>query len=78
MSLRNAFRDPYDWLHAALGFAACLINLLPYGWIPSIAIMLTFVVYETLQAEKPIDSYCDILEFLVGCMLAVPVLLFLT
>jgi len=78
MSLRNAFRDPYDWLHAALGFAACLINLLPYGWILSMTFMFAFVVYEALQAEKPLDSYCDLLEFLVGYALAVPLLLFLT
>gem|GEM_PF-2619408 len=75
MRLRNAFRKPSDLFHAIIGFIACLFNFLPFGWIPSLLIILIFAIYESLQAESPIQSYCDLVEFLVGFVLALPLLL---
>jgi len=75
LRLRNAFRKPSDLFHATLGFVACLFNLLPFGWIPSLLIILVFAIYESLQTESPVQSYCDLIEFLVGFVLALPLLL---
>jgi len=72
--IRNAFTYWTDWLHAILGFIACLINILPYGWIVSIVIILIFVVYQAVEAEAPMESYHDLIEFVVGFMLGLPVL----
>jgi len=74
MSLRNAFTSLGDYVHAFLGFLSCLVNALPYGWIPSLLIMLVFMAYEALEAERPAESYYDLVEFICGFILAVPVL----
>ena len=72
--IRNAFTSLSDIFHAILGFIACLVNVLPYGWIVSLIITLIFTVYEALEAETPAESYHDLIEFLVGFALALPLL----
>jgi len=70
----NAFRKLSDIFHALLGFIAGIVNLAPYGYIVSICITLIFVIYEALQAESPVSTYCDLTEYSVGFILAAPLL----
>jgi len=65
-TVRNAFRHITDLFHALLGFIAAIHMIFPYGWIGTLAILLTFIVYESLQKEDPATSIQDIVEFLVG------------
>ena len=74
-SVKNAFKSIGDCVHAALGFLACLVNIAPYGWIPSLVIILAFIAYEALEAENPTESYFDLVEFICGFVLGLPILL---
>jgi len=75
LKTKNAFRNPSDIVHAILGFAACLVNTLPYGWIVSLVTVLAYTIYEALDAETPRESYHDLIEFLVGFITALPFIL---
>jgi len=65
-SVRNAFKHITDYFHAALGFVAAVHMIFPYGWTGTLAILLAFIVYESMQKEDPATSTQDIVEFIVG------------
>lgn len=65
-TVRNAFRHITDCFHALLGFIAAVHMIFPYGWIGTLAILLTFIVYESMQREDPAETTQDIVEFIVG------------
>ena len=71
---KNAFTSSSDILHGFIGFIACLVNRIPYGWIISFLITLVFVIYEAKQPESPRESYHDLIEFTVGWILGFPFL----
>jgi hypothetical protein len=62
--VRNAFREPWDWLHFLLGFLSAVFVFYPV----SLFIVVAFIIYEALQAESPESSYFDLVEFLCGFM----------
>jgi hypothetical protein len=64
--VRNAFTEPSDWWHGFLGFLCAVLLVMPYGWVFSLAIALTFFVYEALEAEDRFSSYEDNCEWLCG------------
>jgi hypothetical protein len=67
----NAFKKWTDIWHAFLGFTAGLVaRLIPYGNVIAFTMTIIYVVYQSLEAETPIDSYCDLVEYLVGLALA--------
>jgi len=71
ISRRNAFREAWDWFHFLLGFLSALLLAFPFGWFSSLVLTVVFIVYEALQAESPIDSYMDIIEYLAGAYVGV-------
>jgi len=67
MRIKNAFRCWSDWFHAYIGFAVVFLARLGF-WLASVAILVVFVVYESLQAESVESSYFDLVEMLVGAL----------
>jgi len=65
-AVRNAFKHITDYFHALLGFVAAVHMLFPYGWTGTLAILIVFIAYESMQKEEPTKSYQDIVEFIVG------------
>ena len=70
--IRNAFRHWTDVFHGALGFIACIVNLIGGGWKISLFIIACFLYYQSFDVESPFKSACDILEFICGFMVAFP------
>jgi len=69
MSLRKAFQKLSDIFHLALGIVAGLSLRFSYGWIISLAITLIFMIYQSVEIEKAIESYIDMLEYVYGFIL---------
>lgn len=61
---RNAFRKWTDWVHFVLGASAGL--LLALNGLLSLAIILVYLAYQSVERESRFESYCDIVEFLAG------------
>jgi hypothetical protein len=69
--IRNAFRSVDDYLHALIGFVCGWLAKCPFPVkLSSLTIFIVFMVYQSLESEEPIESYCDIVEFLVGFTLS--------
>jgi hypothetical protein len=69
--IRNAFTSLDDYIHALIGFVCGWLAKCPFPVkLSSLAIFLVFMVYQSLEGEEPIESYCDIVEFLVGFTLS--------
>jgi hypothetical protein len=65
--IRNAFTSIDDYLHALIGFICAFLAKYPFPVkLSSLVVFLVFMVYQSLEDEEPIESYCDIVEFLVG------------
>jgi len=65
--IRNAFRSIDDYLHALIGFICAFTARYPFPVkLVSLVLFLVFMVYQSLEDEEPVESYCDIVEFLVG------------
>ena len=67
MRARNLFRTWKDLLHIVLGFIASA--LIGYIWFLSLAITLTFIIYQSVEEETRIDSCYDLVSFLCGFVL---------
>ena len=65
--IRNAFTSLDDYIHALIGFICAFTARYPFPVkLLSITVFLVFMVYQSLENEEPVESYCDIVEFLVG------------
>jgi len=65
---RRAFTNIFDFLHALVGvWISIFVNKFPYPYcLLSILLFICYVVYEALQKEDPMDSYCDYIEMIIG------------
>jgi hypothetical protein len=69
--LRNAFRRWTDVAHALMGFAVGAVKAYaPFGWLAAFAFTVAFIVYQSVEAEPAEESYCNLVEFICGYMLA--------
>ncbi|CAI1492053.1 conserved protein of unknown function [Thermococcus nautili] len=65
------YDDKRSILHTVLGFASAF--LLIYG----LAVFLIYLVYEVREKEAPISTIGDVVEFLVGYVAGLAVILWL-
>jgi hypothetical protein len=63
----NAFTNWTDVLHAILGLACAMLRRV--FWPLSLVMILAFAVYEALEAESRLDSYEDLVEFMIGSLI---------
>jgi len=62
------FDDAYSILHAVLG---AVVRLIKYYNIPlALVIIITFIIYQIRESEKDVYTLGDVLEFLVGYVIA--------
>lgn len=76
--IENAFKRKTDVFHLAVGFFACIINTVGFiGFMISIFTIVTFIVYQTGEEEPRVESYINLLEFVLGFILALPFIILL-
>jgi len=66
LSLRVAFTKWTDLWHLVLGVIAGVLVRFPMGWVISFAITISYIVYQAVEVEEPLESYADYVEYLVG------------
>uniref|UniRef100_A0A6M3J9Q9 Uncharacterized protein n=1 Tax=viral metagenome TaxID=1070528 RepID=A0A6M3J9Q9_9ZZZZ len=71
--LKNAFKDWTDILHFLYGFVASAL-ILTYPLL-SLLLMAAFILFQVMEEEHPIESYCDLMEFGTGFIFALPIAL---
>jgi len=68
---RNAFRRWTDVAHAVMGFIVGAVKVyVPLGWLFAFAASIAYVVYQSVEAEPPSESYHNIIEFITGLALS--------
>jgi len=75
LTVRNAFTHVTDFFHALLGFVSAILIRFPYGSVVALAILIIFLIYESIQKEESTKSYQDILEFVVGWVIGAIIIL---
>jgi hypothetical protein len=72
---KNAFRSWTDIAHGILGFIVGAVKLyLPLGWLLAFTISIAYIVYQSVEAEPPQQSYHNIIEYLTGLALSIVLL----
>lgn len=67
---RNAFMEWSDIVHAFFGFISGLT--IKFKPLLSIIFIVIFIVYQALEAETPEQSYQDLVEFITGFIVSIP------
>lgn len=76
--VENAFKRKTDVFHFAVGFFACIINIAGFiGLITSIFASVAFIIYQTGEDEPRIESYINLVEFILGFISALPFIILL-
>jgi hypothetical protein len=74
--IKNAFKKKTDVAHFIMGFAAGIVNIFGFiGNILSAFGVAVFIIYQTGEEEPRIESYINMLEFVLGFIFAIPFLI---
>jgi hypothetical protein len=54
-----------------MGFAVGAVKVyVPLGWLFAFAASIAYIVYESVEAEPPSESYHNLVEFITGLALS--------
>jgi hypothetical protein len=74
--IKNAFKKKTNVAHFVIGFAAGIVNIFGFlGSVLSAFITAVFIIYQTGEKEPRIESYINMLEFVLGFIFAIPFLI---
>jgi hypothetical protein len=58
-----------------MGFIVGAVKVyLPLGWLFAFAASIAYIIYESVEAEPPSESYHNVIEFITGLALSMVLL----
>jgi len=74
-TLRAGFERTTDYFHLILGFLSGIAMVFPFGWAISMVAIFIYLIYQIVEKEPREETYYDLVEFLCGYALSLPLVI---